>query len=85
MDNLKNAFDDTAEKKFTTDDDRQIFVQYKTFAYSWKALRTFATYSVELVASNPYWLSQTLQADSRTPTTNGGLHGSERRKRPSQK
>lgn len=72
MDSLKNAFDDTAEKKFTTDDDRQIFVQYKSFGYSWRALRTFATFTVELVASNPYWLSQTLQADSRTPTTTVG-------------
>lgn len=69
LDSLKNAFDDTSEKKFTTDDDRQLFVQYKSFGYSWKALRTFANFSVELVASNPYWLSQTLNSDSRTPTT----------------
>ena len=69
LDSLKNAFDDTAEKKFTIDDDRQVFVQYKTFSHSWKALRTFANFSVELVASNPYWLSQTLNSDSAIRTT----------------
>ena len=69
LDSLKNAFDDTAEKKFTTDDDRQIFVQYKSFGYSFKAIRTFATFSAQLVASWPYHLSQTLQSDERVPTS----------------
>ena len=69
LDNLKNAFDDTAEKKFTIDDDRCIFVQYKAFSYSWKMLRTFANFSVELVASDPFVYSSTLNSDSRTPTT----------------
>lgn len=72
LDSLKNAFDDTAEKKFTTDDDRQVFVQYRSFSYRWKTIRTFATFAVELVASNPFWLSQTLNSDSRTPSTGVG-------------
>lgn len=72
LDNLKNAFDDTAEKKFTTDDDRQLFVQYKSFSYSWKAIRTFADFSVEIVASDPLFYSQTLNSDSRTPTSGVG-------------
>lgn len=69
LDSLKNAFDDTAEKKFTIDDDRCIFVQYKAFNYSWKMLRTFAVFSVELIASDPFIYSSTLNSDSRTPTT----------------
>lgn len=72
LDNLKNAFDDTAEKKFTTDDDRQVNVQYKSFGYSFKAIRTFANFKAELVASWPYHVSQTLQSDTRTPTSGVG-------------
>lgn len=72
LDSLKNAFDDTAEKKFTTDDDRQLFVQYRNFSYSWEAIRTFLRFSVELIASDPFWLSQTLNSDSRTPSTGVG-------------
>ena len=72
MDNLKNAFDDTSEKKFTTDDDRQLFVQYKTFSYSYRTIRTFVDFSVEIIASDPFFYSQTLNADTRTPTTTVG-------------
>lgn len=73
LDSLKNAFDDTSEKKFTTDDDRQLFVQYKSFSYSWRALRTYAIFTVELVASDPYWLSQTLNSDSAIRSTGVGF------------
>lgn len=72
LDNLLAAFDDTTEKKFTTDDDRQLNVQYKAFSYAWKAMRTFLTFSVELIASDPFWYSQTLNSDSRTPSSGVG-------------
>ena len=72
LDSLKNAVEDTAEKKFTTDDDRQAFVQYRSFGYSYKFLRRFANFSAEFICSNPFWLSQTLNSDTRTPTSGVG-------------
>ena len=67
LDALKNALESTAEYKLTTDDDRYLMVQYRGFGYSFKRLRTFANYSFELVASDPFFYSETL--DSNTSLT----------------
>lgn len=72
LDALKNAIDDTSEKKFTLDDDRQVFVQYKSFGYSYKTLRRFIDFQVEFIASDPFIYSQALNSDSRTPTSGVG-------------
>lgn len=69
LDAVKNAFDQTSEKKLTTDDDRQLNVQYRSFGYRFKAIRTFAEFTVECIASWPYFVSQTLNSDTRTPTS----------------
>lgn len=69
LDALKNAVESSSAYKLTTDDDRQTLVQYKSFSYSWKAIRTYAVFSAEFVAAFPYHVSQTLNSDTRTPTS----------------
>lgn len=72
LDALKAALEATSEQKLTLDDDRYLMVQYSGFAYSYATLRTFADFSFDLVASDPFWLSETLTEDERTPTSGVG-------------
>lgn len=64
LDNLISAFESLAEQKFTMDDDRFIKVQAANFAYSFRAVRTFVDFSVSLVASSPFWYSETLNSNN---------------------
>lgn len=72
LDALKNSLESAAEQNLTLDDDRYMAVQYRGFSYAYKTLRTFADFSFELVASDPFWYSQTLQADTRSPASGSG-------------
>lgn len=72
LDNLKNALESSSEFKFTTDDDRYMNVQCRSFSQSWLAIRTVAEFSFELVASYPFWLAASITTDSRTPTSGVG-------------
>jgi phage-related protein len=72
IDALKAALEDTGEQKLTTDDDRYLMVQYRGFSWSYATLRTFASFSFDLVASDPFWLSETETTNSATPTSGVG-------------
>ena len=72
LDDLKNALEKTAEQKLTLDDDRFLMVQYQDFDYLYKTLRRFAEFSFTLVASNPFWISQILSSDTRSPASGVG-------------
>ena len=72
LDDLKNALEKLAEQKLTLDDDRFLMVQYQDFDYSYKTLRRFAEFSFGLVASNPFWLSEVLSSDTRSPASGAG-------------
>ena len=72
LDSIKSSIESTAEQKLTLDDDRYLNVQYRGFSYSYKTLRTFANFSFDLIASDPFWLSETLSEDDRTPTSGAG-------------
>lgn len=61
---LKAALDQTSEQKFTLDDERFIRMQYRNFAYSYAFINGVANWSCQLVASDPYWYSETLNSDS---------------------
>lgn len=68
LDALKAALNSTSEEKFTTDDDRYLMCQYRNFSYSYEALRTFASFSFDLIASDPFWYSETLNKDETVTT-----------------
>lgn len=72
LDALKAALEASAEQKLTLDDDRFLMVQYSGFSYSYATLRTFAEFSFDVIASDPFWLSETLSEDERTPTSGVG-------------
>lgn len=72
LDALKAALEDTAEQKLTTDDDRYLMVQYRGFSWSYATLRTFASFSFDLIASDPFFLSETESTSSTTPTSGVG-------------
>jgi len=72
LDDIKSALEKTSEQKLTMDDDRYLMVQYQDFDYSYKTLRRFAEFSFGLVASNPFWLSQALVTDTRSPQSGVG-------------
>lgn len=70
FDSLKAALElDTAEYKFTTDDDRFIRVQYSSFSHAHVRIRTFISFQIEFIASYPFWLAETASSDSRVPTS----------------
>lgn len=71
LDGLKAAFEVSAEQNLTLDDDRILKVQYRNFSYSYKTLRTFADFSVDLVASDPFWYAASLTTHDENPATSG--------------
>lgn len=73
LDALKAAFESSSEQSLTLDDDRILKVQYKNFSYGYKALRTLADFSVELVASDPFWYAASLTTSSAVRTSGAGF------------
>lgn len=71
LDGLKAAFESNAEQNLTLDDDRILKVQYRNFAYSYKTLRTFTDFSVDLVAADPFWYAAALTIHDEDPATSG--------------
>lgn len=69
MDAVLNALEQTSEQKLTLDDERFLMVQYSNPSWSWRNFRSLAALSFVLTASDPFWYSETLQADTRTPTS----------------
>ncbi len=59
-------------QKFTKDDDRYIMAQLKDFDFKYGFLRRFADWSASFVAAYPFWLSETVYTDERTPTSGVG-------------
>lgn len=72
LDTLKAELEATVEQKLTTDDDRYLMVQYQDFAYHYEKIRTMLRFRFTLLASNPFWLSETLSSDTRSPTSGVG-------------
>lgn len=70
LDSLKNAIEGTAEKNFTLDDDRILKVQYRNFACKFRTIRTFADFSFDLIASDPFWYAASLTTVNQSWTTN---------------
>lgn len=56
-------------QNFTTDDDRYVKAQLKSFNYEYITLRTFIRYTATFVAHYPFWLAQTATTDDTTPTS----------------
>ncbi|GEM_PF-2264036 len=71
LDGLKAAFESSSEQNLALDDDRILKVQYRNFAYSYKTLRTFADFSVDLVASDPFWYAAATTTNDQNPATSG--------------
>jgi len=71
LDGLKGAFEGSSEQNLTFDDDRILKVQYRNFAYSYKTLRTFSDFSVDLVAQDPFWYAVSLTTSDQNPVTVG--------------
>ena len=71
LDGLKAAFEALSEQNLTLDDDRILKVQYRNFSYSYKTLRTFSDFSVDLVASDPFWYAVALTTNDQNPVTVG--------------
>jgi phage-related protein len=69
LDALKAALESDAEQQLTFDDDRFIRVQYTGFSYSYRTLRTFADFSFDVIAQDPFWYAASLSSDDRTPTS----------------
>lgn len=69
VDALLSALEQTSYQKLTLDDERFLMVQYSNPNYSWKNFRTLAIFSFTLTAPDPFWYSETLQSDTRTPTS----------------
>lgn len=72
LDALKAAFESTSEQNLTLDDDRILKVQYENFGYSFENLRAFASFQVDVIASDPFWYAASLTTDTRTPTSGVG-------------
>lgn len=73
IDALKAALEQTSEQKLTLDDERFLMVQYSAFSYGWKNFRTLATYNFSLLASDPFWLSETLYSVTQSPNSGTGF------------
>ncbi len=71
LDGLKAAFESNSEQNLTLDDDRILKVQYRNFAYSYKTLRTFTDFSVDLVAADPFWYAASLTIHDEDPAVSG--------------
>lgn len=59
-------------QKFTTDDERYIMAQLKDFSFTYDHLSRYAKWSASFIAHFPFWLSETLNSDSRVPTSGVG-------------
>lgn len=73
LDSIKSKLESSAEYSFKLDDDRFINAQYKNFNWSWKRIRTFAAFNFELIASDPFFYSNTLQSSTPSWTTGVGF------------
>jgi hypothetical protein len=71
IDALKAAFNNGLQK-FTIDDERYVMAQLKDFTYKYVHLAVVATWSATFIAADPFWLSETLTTDTRTPTSGTG-------------
>jgi len=59
----------TGKQKFTTDSDRYIYGQLKSFQSSSNQLKRIYKFKASFVCEYPFWLSETLDSDTRTPTS----------------
>ncbi len=71
VDSLKAAFL-SGIQKFTKDDDRYVKAQLNEFDCTFKSLSSFASGRASFIAHYPFWLSETLHKDERTPTSGVG-------------
>lgn len=71
LDSLKASFL-SGIQKFTKDDDRYVMAQLSEFSWTYDNLSGFIKGKANLIAHYPFWLSETLHSDSRTPTSGVG-------------
>ena len=71
LDTLRAGLQDGFQK-FTTDDDRYMMAQLRNFSYTYKTLRTLATWKATFIAHYPFWLAEAETTDDRTPTSGVG-------------
>lgn len=69
LDTIKSTIESSSEYSFILDDDRFMKVQYRSFSYAWKKIRTFATFTFDLIASDPLWWGNTLNSSTPAWTT----------------
>ena len=74
LDGLKGAFESNSEQNLTLDDDRILKVQYRNFSHSYKTLRTFSDFSVDLVASDPFWYAASVTIHDQNPAISGSSY-----------
>ena len=74
LDGLKAGFESSSEQNLTLDDDRILKVQYRNFSYSYKTLRTFADFSVDLVAADPFWYAASVTINDQNPAISGSSY-----------
>lgn len=48
-------------------------VQYSSFSCGWKNFRTLASFNFSLLASDPFWLSETLYSVTQSPASGTGF------------
>jgi phage-related protein len=60
------------KQMLTLDDDRYIMAQKSAFGCPFSTLRTIAKWKLTFKAEDPFYYSQTLHEDSRTPTSGSG-------------
>ena len=71
LDTLKSGLQNGMQK-FTTDDDRYIMGQLRSFSYKYGFLRRWATWKASFIAHYPFWLAESETTDDRTPTSGVG-------------
>jgi phage-related protein len=71
LDALKAALNNGFQK-FTKDDERYVMAQLKDFSYKYAHLCVIATWKATFIAHYPFWLSETIYTDTRTPTSGSG-------------
>lgn len=74
LDNLMSVLESSSEQKLTVDDERYLMVQYRNFAYGYRSKNNFIDFSFDVVASFPFWLSNTLTNANQTWTTGVGFN-----------
>jgi phage-related protein len=68
LDTLRDAMR-AGKQKFTLDDKRYIYAQLKSFQHDYSVLQRLIDFKAQLVANYPFWRSETLNVDRRTPTS----------------